>query len=298
MENKEDFYLRYVTPNRPDRVPQRQIFSVGSAFDAYAKNFIHEALFGKSPEFEFTTLFEKQVEPHNRDWALKAGKICFDAYRNSGALIDLLMILRDADGDAQFEFTVSTDEAVTQMGEVRLLGKPDAYFKHKFGEYIVLDWKVNGYMSKATPKPGYVMIRDGIGVSRNTNRSHKDAVVVNRGGLLVNLHHTMDSVDADWARQLAIYGWLCGQTVGSMFVVAIDQLACEGPGKIRVAEHRSYVSPEFQMATYNLAQRIWTDAHDGHFFKEMTIEESVKRCKVLDTKAAQMNDPALRMLLN
>ena len=60
--------------------------SVGGSFDAYAKSALHERLFGKgaAPQFEFQTIFENQVEPHNRDFALEAGKYIFDCYVLTG----------------------------------------------------------------------------------------------------------------------------------------------------------------------------------------------------------------------
>src|SRR5690606_5730332 len=71
-KNPEQFYLKYCAETRPPRAPQERPASVGSAFDAFVKAAFHEALFGKGhdPIYEFEALFETQVEPHNRDWAL------------------------------------------------------------------------------------------------------------------------------------------------------------------------------------------------------------------------------------
>ena len=40
------------------------------------KSMLYAAVFGPSadPQYEFGALFEAQVEPHNRDFAIKAGK--------------------------------------------------------------------------------------------------------------------------------------------------------------------------------------------------------------------------------
>ena len=119
--DQEEFYLRYLADKRPPRMPQTQPMSIGSAFDAYVKSYYHKVLFNTvDPEFEFDTIFINQVEEHNRDWALVAGKYAFDAYQTSGALADLLNELQKSQSDPRFEFTLQ-DEF---MG-VPLLGKPD-----------------------------------------------------------------------------------------------------------------------------------------------------------------------------
>ena len=72
--------------------------AVGSSFDAFVKAALHKALFDKiDPKFEFSTIFESQVEPQCRDFALVAGKVCFDAYKLTGAYDELLALLKQSD---------------------------------------------------------------------------------------------------------------------------------------------------------------------------------------------------------
>jgi len=108
MEDSEEYYLRYLSDNPPSKEPQTLPMSIGSAFDAYAKSWLHEQLFGKGndPKYAFDALFEAQVEPHNRTWAKENGAYVFDMYKQSGALSDLLIELRQANGDPRFEFIV------------------------------------------------------------------------------------------------------------------------------------------------------------------------------------------------
>jgi len=312
LENREYFYVKYLADDAPDRDPQTQPMSVGSSFDAHVKSFIHNALFGKSDKFEFQTLFEAQVEPHNRDWALGAGKHAFDSYRYAGALSDLMLMLRDAEGEPQFEFTVQgvvehvRDGFVVNVGGVNLLGKPDAYFTSKCGNKIILDWKVNGFCSKAghSPKPGYIIIRDGNQQnSRGTNKPHKDCIIQRLSDSVhINCNTTMDVVEQDWARQISIYGWLLGNTVGSDFIAAIDQLVCK-PSEgmyptIRVAEHRTFISKEFQFDTMKVACDIWETCKTDHIFRDLSHEDSIKRQQTLDKQAQTLrSDPALLALL-
>lgn len=101
-----EFYLNYLSDNRPERFPQTRPMSIGSAFDAYVKSYLHEALFGKGkdPAYAFEALFEKQVEAHNRDWALTAGRFAFECYKLSGALADMMIELNKATNAPRFEF--------------------------------------------------------------------------------------------------------------------------------------------------------------------------------------------------
>ena len=86
--------------------------SVGGSFDAYAKSALHEQLFGKgaAPQFEFQTIFENQVEPHNRDFAIEAGKYIFDCYVLTGAFEELLAMLEKSKEPPRFEFEVRGDD--------------------------------------------------------------------------------------------------------------------------------------------------------------------------------------------
>ena len=66
------------------------------------------ALFGNaaSAQFEFAAIFESQVEPQNRDFALTAGKRVFKAYKLCGAYDDLLRQLQQSVEPPRFEFKV------------------------------------------------------------------------------------------------------------------------------------------------------------------------------------------------
>lgn len=291
----EEFYMMYLSDSRPDRMPQTQPMSVGSAFDAYTKSFLHEKLFGKGndPRFDFDAIFTAQVEPHNRDWAREAGKHCFEQYKASGALADLMLELQGSVGTPRFEIEVKgvingEREGVTlKIDDMMLLGKPDCFFINKHGAHVILDWKVNGYCGqyRTSAMKGYVRLREN---GKNKGQ-HKDCFPMSHKGITINCAEFLESCNKDWARQLAIYGWLCGEDIGSDFIVAVDQLAC-GPDplgistkpEIRIAEHRLRVSADFQWKTFAAAQHVWQVCHSDHVFRNMTLEESQARCQVLD----------------
>ena len=291
QENPENYYLEYLADNRPPRFPQTQPMSVGSSFDAYTKSYLHERLFGKNnnPEFEFDTLFKGQVEEHNRDWALDAGKYVFEAYIKSGALADLSRELEQAQKEPRFEFRLEEE-----IEGVNLLGKPDLFYTHKSGTPIILDWKVNGFCSKrpTSPKRGYLRIRDGWGredapSSRNAGDMHKDAHPMKHNGVNINCAEFLETVNKQWGLQLATYAWLCGAEIGSDFIVALDQIVAKPRGGglqplLRVAEHRLLIGPDFQRQCLRDYQSLWEIIQSDHIFRELSLEESVARCCTLD----------------
>ena len=294
--DRSEFYTQYLADNRPPRRPQTQPMSIGSAFDAYAKAYLHDRIIGDDdPDFYFEKMFEDQVEPHNRDWAREHGKYVFESYRTSGALGDLMLELRTAVGTPRFEFTVEgkvSHEACIEG--IPLLGKPDIYNQNEAGGHVIRDWKVNGYCSKGntSPKPGYVMIRDGwkasvSPASRGTNSEHKDCDLFMSKGVTLNIGTTLEQIDLQWAGQLAIYAWLLGEPVGGKFIVGIEQLVCKSNtnGKyplIRVATHRLRIDPQWQKDWFAAIAECWRIIQSGHVFDDLSRDESDERCKVLD----------------
>lgn len=304
-KDREEFYLTYLAEDRAPRFPQTRPMSIGSAFDAHVKSFLHEHLFGKdnNPKFGLVTLFEAQVEPQNRDWAWEHGKQAFEYYRASGALADLMTDLAQAIGTPRFEIEVKGAIAGQREGVTRkldkdvvLLGKPDVFYINKHGVHVILDWKVNGWCSRASPKPGYIKLRSGSGVM-TVGGPHKDCIPMMWKGQMINCGQYLNQVDAEWAAQLAIYGWLCGVDVGEEFITAIDQFACkEVPGQkypeVRIAEHRLRVHPDFQWQVFGRAQEIWEIVHSNHIFRDLGVEESRNKCGLLDERAKSLAKPA------
>jgi hypothetical protein len=295
LESSEEFYLTYLAEVRPPRQRQTQPMSIGSAFDAYAKSYLHKKLFGAghpdSNKFQFETLFTAQVEPHNRDWARVHGKYVFDQYCASGALSDMLLELNSAIGEPRFEMdicgTISSD-----IYGVPFLGKPDVFFINKKNLNIISDWKVNGYCSKsgASPTKGFIKRIPGF-------ECHKDAVPVEYRGTRVNGGYLkLHDVNNDWARQTVIYAWLCGCAVGSDFVHAIDQVACNNrynsqPGvgypQLSFVQHRYKSDEEYQHKVFRTAVEAW-DIISGppeKYFRGLTEEESASRCLQLEERS-------------
>jgi len=279
LKDQEEYYSKYLTKDRPPRMPQTQPMSIGSAFDARIKSHLHERLFGRiDPKYTFEALFEEQVQEHNRDWALEHSAYVFNAYKQSGAVVDLMLELEQAIDDPRFEFKVEGNVIhESEIEGVPLLGYPDIYFITKEGYHVVYDWKVNGYCSNSatSPKKGFLKITDGwssdlIKHSRSHDSSHKDAMALVVSGILLNIAVPFEDCFQDWAEQLSIYGWLEGMAVGGKIIGGIDQLICD-PTKgtsrplIRVARFRGKISPEFQKAWFTTIYEVWKAVNRNDF---------------------------------
>lgn len=295
----EEYYMRYLADDRPPRMLQTQPMSIGSAFDAYVKNFIHEALFGKGndPRYALDAIFEAQVEPHHRDWARQHGAYVFSQYQQAGCLADLMLDLRRAQGEPRFEFDLKgavhgyREGIESTISNVTFMGKPDAHFINHEGTTVILDFKVNGYCSTKAQSPmaGYINLRSA---GRSAAGAHKDCQPMMHNGMMINIARYLEESSKDWARQLSIYAWLTGCAVGSDFLVGIDQLSCSpNPGglpSIRIAQHRTRCSNAFQWKTFNRAAEIWEVVHSEHLFRNMSKAQSKSHCASLDRRAKEL----------
>ncbi len=289
----EEYILRHLVDQRPPKTPQELAAAVGSSFDAWVKSNLHAKLFGpgSDPRFEFASIFEAQVEPHNRDRAREMGLRCFDSYVHTGSYDELLALMENAKEDPQFEFSVNGT-----LSGVPMVGKPDLRFLTQFDIHIILDWKVKGYCSKwgASPAKGYRMVRDGLEwpkPSRGAGKAHKLYEPIDFKGLEIS-KTPMELCDKDWATQLSIYGWLLGEPVGDEnVVICIDEIPCKSrqddnlPPLMRVANHRAKVSPDFQKDLFHRINDLWSRIQSGHIFTDVDRETSDARMVAISRRA-------------
>jgi hypothetical protein len=304
LHSPEKYYQQYLSENRLGRDPQTQPMSVGSAFDAYIKSYMHQKLFGNKDEaYDLRRLFEAQVEQQWWEWAWIHGKHCFEQYKQTGCLADLMLMLETSVSEPRFEFEIKgvvsgyREGVIGQFGEVVILGRPDVDFVTSGGVHVILDFKVNGYckVRGETPKQYYVKMRSA---GRTNYGTHGKCQLENYNGVIVNTACFLEDIDAYWARQLASYGWLLGEQIGTPFITMIHQLVCApnttGFPLIRVAEHVNRVGPVFQQKVFDQYIDLWDRVHSGHFFREMTPEDSHNLCQLLDDRI----DPQYEYLLN
>ena len=228
------------------RYVQTQPMAVGSAFDAYVKSYVSEYLFGRVAEFEFQGLFESQVSPEHWDFALGAGAHCFNEYKKLGSLGRLMEVLACAD-NVRMELQI-----VGALEGVPLLGRPDLVFS--IGPVAgILDWKVNGYCSVASPQPGYMSIWPG-GASHK-RYSPEGVLGACRAGLY-------------WEDQLLIYHYILGSSMPCLGL--IEQLVWRN-GTCRVASFRNLLQSD---TLIQRIKRFWQHMCDGHVFPDLSLEES------------------------
>lgn len=286
-EDREEFYVRYLSDSSPPRPPQSAPMSVGSAFDAFVKHELCKDFYPELPaEFELETLFNEQVEEDCRSFAWTAGKHCYERYRSVGAYADLCVEIGKSKELPQFEYRLQEE-----ISGVPLQGKPDLGFPLEVP--FIHDWKVNGYCSKSptSPRPYHMMCRDTwhadeFRPTRGGDKPHKKFKPMEFGGTTIG-SHWMEDVNKKWADQVTIYAWMTGIPVGSEdWIASIDQLACrpneDGMPLIRVAQHRCRVSAFWQFNLLNRLKSCWSTIQSGHIFTHMSREESDARCETLD----------------
>lgn len=306
--NREEYYLRHLAETRAPKIAQTNYMSIGSSFDAYVKSALYEALYGKghNPQFEFMTIFEQQVEEHNRDWALTNGQYVFECYKKYGAYDELLAMVAQSKSDPRFEFT-----ATGTIEGVPLLGKPDMQFIHQSGCNIILDWKISGYCSKSptSPAKNYKLARDCWGEdvakpTRGGGGAHKEYKPMMWKGIEIH-SGWLEDANMDWGNQLAIYSWLLGEPVGSQeVIVCIDQICGKPIGLekplLRIANHRARISKVHQMNLMQQLQDCWNAITRGHIFDSLTLMENAEYCEMMEKQAILSNseDPIQKYLNN
>jgi len=235
-------------------------------------------------------LFEAQVEPQNRDWALPEGRYAFDCYRESGFYKELLITLLSSKEPPRFEFTVEAT-----LNGVPFLGKPDARWITPEGVHIIHDWKVNGFCSKNTTSPhkSYMLCKDGYTAdkqSKSHNTEHKEFLACQHFDVVTNASY-MEASNTAWADQLTLYGWALGENIGDENVVlSIHQLVAKPiigqRPQLRVAAYRARVQAEYQEKLAARLKNCWDSITSGYVFPSMSREDSDARCAVLDDTAA------------
>jgi hypothetical protein len=108
--------------------------------------------------------------------------------------------------------------------------------------------------------------------------------------MMINIAHYLEMINGEWADQLAIYSWLCGEEIGSDFIAAIDQLSWRN-GILRVAQHRSRIEANYQFAVFANAQNLWSIVNSDYIFRDLDPSESISRCQLLEDRAAGLCNP-------
>lgn len=278
--NPEDFYLQYKLKLK--RLPQTKAMAIGSAFDARVKSYLVDHLGGSQVQdnkFDLETLYNSQVEMHNREAVREDSEKLFNKYLTSGAMNDLIVTATQFSSNAKFELDIKGLVAL-DGSEVPIRGKPDMAFKLLDGTVLIQDWKVNGFYSKAYPKKGYINIYPD-------RKPHRDCIFGTYAKMTINIGERLEK---SWEDQTITYGWLMGVPVGETFLAGIEQVVCNGD-EHRFATFRVVISKQVQLDLYQRYKRAWEIISSDHYFRNMPIEESKKKCAQLDAlKTGDSND--------
>jgi hypothetical protein len=297
-KNPDEALYRYIVPKdvRPEKPPQTDPMSVGSAFDALVKAEISNDLFGaeqtEATGYRRRDLIVKQCEPHTLPKSLELACICFDQYVRCGAYGNLIAQIQQSAVDARMEFDVTK-----VVGGVPLLGKPDLHFHTNLHAHVITDWKVSGSCSDhgVSAQQGFQLSLDCQG-SRTHGLPHgKYQPVMHAGGIFVNGLKMNDTTDY-WADQLTTYAWCLDEPVGEEnFIARIEQLACRTtkektkkdgtvvPAELRVKSvvHQSTVDSDYQRELLERYQEVWSHVSTGHYFKDLSRPQSDARANML-----------------
>jgi hypothetical protein len=289
----DEYCLRYLVDERPPRETQGVPAGVGSAFDARVKSTLYDYSYGKGykPElYSYEVLFEKQVEPPNRDVCGPAGDHVFACYKLSGFLDRIKALAAKVIEPPQYEFSVEKN-----IGGVQLLGKPDGLLRLP-DVNVVLDWKVNGYCSNTTvsPNQGYILCRDGyiaLKQSKSHDTAHKNVTNTIYRGVTIGGH--LEDSSEPWASQLAGYAWCLGEPVGSENVVFMIHQCVAKPipetrPLLRFAEFCGPVRKPYQEFLLTRYQKCWAAIQNEHIFHDLSLEESRKRFNMMNAQAKAM----------
>ena len=288
-EKPDQFVCQYVLGF--PRQPQTQPMAIGSAFDCRVKGYLAEQLLGLKGEFE-RLFYDKDpapgrtpqpsVEPQHQKWALEHGEIVFEKYKKCGALANLMIELDKLQGVPTYEFNAVGTLVFEDGYTVPIGGKPDWYFLNAESAHVILDWKVTGYMSKASPKPGYVRLMNEQGRDLGF---HKNVVPYRHRGMICGSGLAMKE---DWKTQLTMYEWMIPNVVQEEveWITGIEQLVFEKIGTsetriMRAASYRITLENNFRIALKQRLRRAWECISAGHYYPSMTKEESDNRVRML-----------------
>jgi hypothetical protein len=249
-KDKDAFYKRYLADARHPPEPQTPAMALGSAFDFLIKTHI-----GAAGEDDF----------EHKDTVMPIAELMLAKYLKTG--LPALALELDL---AKVDLLASIiGEIMTASGPVPLKGKPDLHFAGAEAHFV-LDWKVNGYFSAScSPYKGFL--------SRDGGVSHKEAVPIRYKGFMINGTHPFDTVRTDLADQLAIYGWLTAGDTPTVY--GIDQIL---GSKMEVCRYRGIITEAYKVRLRSEIALIWEICSSGHFFRDLTAEESALRQKTFD----------------
>lgn len=254
------YFVQYLADELEPRMEQTIHMAMGSAFDAFVKSQITKDLQIKDA-FDCRQLYEEQV--HRKYWDELWDKAGFllNMYKSCGAYGLIVADMGFANIEPRFEFGVEAN-----ILGVPCFGKPDAFYINRYDTPVILDWKVNSFLSAENKKKKFYVLDHQLGVP------HRFAIINLDQDLPICVNHGLEETDEGWAFQQFVYAMGLGSKIGDRFITSIDQAT--GTGCFYT--YRACLSKTFQIKAAKDLKRAWEQITSGYIFENLglTREES------------------------
>lgn len=241
-DDPKAYYIKYLSDNKLPREGQNIHMAVGSAFDTFVKTSLTDDLQTET-KFNLREFFEKQVAENHWDLCWEYGTFLLKKYKESGAYFALIKDMELASIEPKFEFDVSA-----KILGVPIFGKPDAYYVNKCGVVVILDWKVNTFITGKNSKRKYYII------DYKNGQPHPDVIIKNNCDTPVSINYFLEDINPDWAIQQFFYAIGLGSKIGDMFITSIDQVTGAGPS---FYTYRAHLSRDYQIRMAKELKQDW-----------------------------------------
>lgn len=269
-----DYLARYVFDIKPDYIVS-DAADIGTCFDGFVK----EALIKHFPDCihgykgdDIKSILPARILS-NGD-VQGAGYRLFTAYKETGALADLILWAEKRGGNVGMEASAKCYLPDGSGGQILVFGLPDFYVEE--GHFDVIDWKVNGGANLITGKGGASVKGSYLGASLSR--------VYPAGGRAPREKDIpFEEVCWDWSVQTTIYSWVLSKNASIDIVgdgkfiplnVGIDQVAVKD-GVIRFCAHRPTISVGFQEDLLKSIQHIYASVGEARLLLEAVKKEEL-----------------------
>jgi len=281
----EEFFIQRVAKLNVKKFEQSLPMAIGAAFDDLVKKSIGERfnltdISGSAVEMSGNFKGIIQGKAYDDDYktvAYDCGQRILDEYTQLGLLSSIFDLIKCDPSEIVMEEWVKQTIEVSGKPNMSIIGKPDLLLPG-----FVLDWKVNGYCSQASPMRGYVNVKS-LDRFRGLGRPHKDAICLyteaNGQRIMVS-----DIVDEKWALQVATYNRFL-PCIG-----AIDQVCGHKTKGLRFAQHRFSITQSMCDDYLKRYQVAWDAMHSDNFFTYCGYTDDQAREVESSIRALYSND--------
>ena len=272
-KNPEEFYLRYLADTRPRGCPKSRRWPWAAASTPTSSPPCTPACSaqGSDPQFAFETIFESQVEPQCRDFALhgrparlrrlqadrglrRTACRCCNSPSSRRASSSRSMASLPARRSPASRTAASCWTSAWDRSTASWTGKSAATAR----KYAT------------SPSKGYMLCRDGYQSdkpSRSHGTQHTNFLEFNHRGLTINAGY-MEYCNDEYADQLCLYGWLLGEKPGDENVVGmIEEIVAKPASPAPLAAGRQSPRPH-QSGPSAEAPGSGRPLLEGHYFRQ------------------------------